>query len=104
MALQCGKKSCTQYTKPDKKGVHNCRTWAWHIPIDCGFIEATEKPAPSGQAESAGCTAEIEALKNLCKELLDGADKCSQEPHYIVQPFLGIVKRHAATITKYDLI
>ena len=37
---------------------------------------------------------EIEHLKALCKELLEGAHKCTEEPHYIIQPFLDIVKRH----------
>lgn len=47
---------------------------------------------------------DIEELKILCKELLNGADKCSQEPHYIVQPFLGIVKRYSKIIEKYKLL
>ena len=63
-----------------------------------------ENPEVLGSAVSPGCMAEIEAIKELCKELLIGADKCGQEPHYIVQPFLGIVQRHAATINKHGLI
>ena len=69
--------------------------------------EQNKSPQAASEAVSAEfdlLTAEIEALKELCKDLLNGADKCGQEPHYIVQPFLGIVKRHAATINKHDLI
>lgn len=49
-------------------------------------------------------TPDIEELKTLCKELLDGADKCGEKPYYIVQPFLGIVKRHMNLIRKYNLM
>jgi len=47
---------------------------------------------------------ETEELKSLCIELLAAADKCSQEPHYIVQPFMGIVKNHAKLIERLQLI
>lgn len=53
---------------------------------------------------SSGLLSDVESLKALCRELLDGADRCSQKPHYIVQPFLGIVKRHAGTIEKHNLL
>ena len=43
-------------------------------------------------------------LIQLCKELLAGADKCGQAPHYIVQPFMGIVLRHIDTINDYNLM
>src|SRR5512146_610377 len=33
---------------------------------------------------------ETEAMKSLCIELLSAANKCSEAPHYIVQPFMGI--------------
>jgi hypothetical protein len=47
---------------------------------------------------------EIELLKNLCKELLNVAQKFSQSPFFIVQPFFGIVKRHSDTINKHNLL
>lgn len=42
-------------------------------------------------------------MKKMCSELLAGADKCAKEPHFIVQPFLGIVKRYHRIINKYKL-
>lgn len=47
---------------------------------------------------------EIEELEKLCKELLKGADKCCAPPHYIVQPFVGIVIRHSKLINKFNLM
>lgn len=58
----------------------------------------------SKSALSDGLCAECEHLKALCRELLEGAHKCTEEPHYIVQPFLGIVKRYSETIDKHKLI
>ncbi len=53
------------------------------------------------------CTCEltknIEELTTLCKTLLAGADRCAEKPHFIVQPFFGIVKKHAETINKHNL-
>lgn len=46
---------------------------------------------------------DFERLKSLCKELLEGADKCSKDPHFIVQPFMGIVKRHSRLINRHKL-
>jgi hypothetical protein len=48
-------------------------------------------------------TGKTNELETLCRELLDAADKCSGPPYYIVQPFLGIVKRHAGVIKKLNL-
>lgn len=47
---------------------------------------------------------DFEELKTLCKELLDGANKCAEEPHFIVQPFFGIVKCHVEIIKKHELL
>ena len=43
-------------------------------------------------------------LIQMCKELLKGADMVSQEPYYIVQPFMGIVLRNLDLIEKYNLM
>ena len=67
-------------------------------------VNRTVKKDNSAEAKKTGSSIEVEALKKLCRELLAGADKCGQEPHYIVQPFLGIVKRHAAIIKKHRLM
>lgn len=47
---------------------------------------------------------DMEQLKNLCRELLAGADKYCVEPYSIVQPFVGILKRYNSIIIKYDLM
>jgi len=47
---------------------------------------------------------DMEQLKNLCRELLAGADKCCAEPYNIVHPFVGILKRYNRIILKYDLM
>lgn len=36
--------------------------------------------------------------------LADGADKCMEAPHFIVQPFLGIYAKHGETITRARLL
>lgn len=57
------------------------------------------------QVERATCSVhDVDALINLCKQLLDGADKCGEDPYYIVQPFLGIIKNNIDIIRKYELI
>lgn len=47
---------------------------------------------------------DVETLKQLCIDLLSAADKCAHEPYYIVQPFIGIVKKHATIINRLQLI
>ena len=43
-------------------------------------------------------------LTDLCTDLLVGADLCSKEPLYLVQPFFSIVKKHMSVIQKYVLM
>ncbi len=67
----------------------------------------TDKIKTAEVSDSAllGCyTQDFEELKSLCRQLLDGADKCSKAPHHIVQPFLGIVKQNMKLIQKYELM
>ena len=45
-----------------------------------------------------------EGLVQLCSSLLSGADLCPQSPHYIVQPFFGIIKDHSELIGKLNLM
>ena len=47
---------------------------------------------------------DIAELVSLTKALLKAADECSEPPHYIIQPFLNIVKRNHDIIRKYDLL
>jgi len=47
---------------------------------------------------------EIDELKLLCKDLMDGVEKCTGPPFYIVQPFLSIYKKHGDTMIKYGLV
>ena len=49
-------------------------------------------------------TDDIEDLIVLTKALLKAANECSQPPHYIIQPFLDIVKRNHGIIGKYELL
>lgn len=46
---------------------------------------------------------ENKELKILAKELLAGANRCSEAPYYMVQPFFGIVKRHIELISRCKL-
>ncbi len=46
---------------------------------------------------------EVKDLISLCQALLKGAAKCTEAPHYIVQPFLGIVRDHSDVINKLGL-
>ena len=46
---------------------------------------------------------QVEDLKSLSKDLIKGADKCSQAPLYIVQPFLEIFIKHHKIMNKLDL-
>jgi len=46
---------------------------------------------------------EIKRLKSLASDLLKAGDECSKAPHYIVQPFINIVKEHQQTILKHNL-
>jgi hypothetical protein len=42
-------------------------------------------------------------LKLLAQKLLNGADSCTKEPHYIIQPFLNIIKEHVTIIGEHNL-
>jgi hypothetical protein len=42
-------------------------------------------------------------LKLLAQKLLNGADSCTKAPHFIIQPFMNIVKEHVAIIGEHDL-
>jgi hypothetical protein len=39
-----------------------------------------------------------EAVSEALVALADGADKCAQAPHFIVQPFLDVYRKHGETI------
>jgi hypothetical protein len=39
-----------------------------------------------------------EAVSEALVALADGADKCAQAPHFIVQPFLNVYRKHGETI------
>lgn len=43
---------------------------------------------------------EIERKDEAIVALANGADKCGEAPHFIVQPFLAIHKKHGETITQ----
>jgi len=47
---------------------------------------------------------DISDLIALSKNLLKAADECSMPPHYIIQPFMDIVKRNREIIRKYELL
>jgi len=47
---------------------------------------------------------ELEEFKELTKALLCFADLASRAPHHIVQPGLGIIKKHVHLIKKYNLL
>jgi len=44
--------------------------------------------------------AENKRLREALVALADGADKCAEAPHFIVQPFLAIYKKHGETIAE----
>lgn len=64
----------------------------------------TQDITKSVKSKRTGGLSDIVELKSLAKELLAAGDRCSQAPYYIVQPFLGIVKKHSAIIGKFDLL
>lgn len=65
-------------------------------------LDSCNKAARIRELEEA--LTDKQELLELSRRLFDGADKCSQEPYYIVQPFLGIVKEYANIIEKYNLL
>jgi len=46
---------------------------------------------------------DISDLIALSKDLLKAADKCSKAPHYIIQPFMNIVKDNRKIISRFEL-
>jgi len=48
--------------------------------------------------------ADCEELVEICQELFSFADRMSRAPYHIVQPILGITKRHLSLINKYKLL
>ncbi len=104
MALTC--KTC------DNPG-HHCTCNQLRLNCTCvakQLIKELEKEVEKitfndhiGNAYVLTLKQESEELKSLCKALLAGADRCAEKPHFIVQPFFGIVKKHAETINKHNL-
>lgn len=43
---------------------------------------------------------ELEASRKAIIALADGADKCAEAPHFIVQPFLKVYREHGETIAE----
>lgn len=70
------------------------------------IAETTADGFPNSSIENwMGAAAdEIEALRALSSALLAGANKCTEAPHFIVQPFSGIVRDHAWTIRRNQLM
>jgi len=46
---------------------------------------------------------DISDLITLSKNLLKAADECSMPPHYIIQPFMNIVKDNRKIISRFEL-
>lgn len=59
-------------------------------------LDGLARTALRVRQDALGSEDVVEALVALA----DGADKCAEAPHFIVQPFLAIYKKHGETIAK----
>ena len=77
-----------------------------HSPV-CSYQLGDPKKCPvcktwpkQEQGDGPALAERIKALSAAVVALADGADKCAAAPHFIVQPFLAIYKKHGNTIAE----